>query len=143
MIKEYLINKGYYVKDFGSDSPERTDYPDWAHPMATAVDNGEFDFGFSMCGSGNGINMTANKHKNIRSAICWLPKIAELARRHNNANICALPARFIDFETTHEIVDVFLDTRFEGGRHQIRIDKIPWPCEDSKNEQQETLSQKS
>lgn len=123
-IKAYLEAEGYEVKDFGSYSAGRADYPDFAHPMASAVEKGEYDYGISMCGSGNGINMTANKHQNVRSALCWAPKLAELARRHNDANVCALPARFISPEEGKEIVRVFLSTDFEGGRHQARIDKI-------------------
>ena len=124
-VKAYLEIKGYEIKDFGAFSSESSDYPDFAHPLAEAVEKKEFDVGISLCGSGNGINMAANKHAGIRSAICWKEDIAELARKHNNANICALPARFIDFELAKKIVDVFLTTDFEGGRHQRRIEKIP------------------
>jgi ribose 5-phosphate isomerase B len=124
-IKDYLRKKGYQISDFGSFSDESSDYPDFAHPFSLAVERGEFDVGVSMCGSGNGINITANKHAGIRSALCWEVDIAELARQHNNANVCALPARFISIEKAEEIVDVFLNTKFEGGRHQRRIDKIP------------------
>ena len=124
-VKAYLESKGYEIKDFGAFSSESSDYPDFAHPLAEAVEKKEFDVGISLCGSGNGINMAANKHAGIRSAICWKEDIAELARKHNNANICALPARFIDFELAKKIVDVFLTTDFEGGRHQRRIEKIP------------------
>ena len=124
-LKGILKTKGHELKDFGSFSDENSDYPDFAHPLASAVENKEFDFGISLCGSGNGISITANKHSGIRSAICWDTKLAELARRHNNANICALPARFIDIDKAENIVDVFLGTEFEGGRHQQRIDKIP------------------
>ena len=112
------------IKDFGAYTPESSDYPDYAHPMASAVENGDFDFGISLCGSGNGISMVANKHKGIRSAICWLPELASLARRHNNANVLSLPARFISQAEALEMVDVFFNTEFEGGRHQRRIDKI-------------------
>lgn len=124
-IKKYLLQSGYTIKDFGTNSQNSTDYPDFAHPMANAVENNEYDFGISICGSGNGINMTVNKHPGIRSALCWNTEIAELARRHNNANICALPARFITKNKAFRIVKKFLSTSFEGGRHQIRIDKIP------------------
>jgi ribose 5-phosphate isomerase B len=124
-IKSFLEDQGHQVRDFGSFTAERADYPDFAHPMASAVENGEYDFGISMCGSGNGINMTANKHQDVRSALCWAPKLAELARRHNNANVCALPARFITVEEGKKIISHFLRTGFEGGRHQVRIDKIP------------------
>ena len=122
---DYLKEKGYEIKDFGCYSSESSDYPDYAHPMAEAVENGEFDFGISLCGSGNGINMTANKHQGIRSALCWMPELAELARRHNDANVCALPARFISLYLAKEIVDIFLNTDFDGGRHLRRINKMP------------------
>lgn len=124
-VKEYLIQSGNTVKDYGTNSANSADYPDFAHPMADAVENKQCDFGISICGSGNGINMTVNKHPGIRSALCWNVKIAELARRHNNANICALPARFITKKKAFRIVKKFLSTSFEGGRHQVRIDKIP------------------
>ncbi|UCH15654.1 MAG: ribose 5-phosphate isomerase B [Bacteroidales bacterium] len=124
-LVEYLGKKKYYIKDFGTFSDESVDYPDFGHALAEAVLRKEFDIGISLCGSGNGINMTVNKHKEIRSALCWNEKIAELARSHNNANICALPARFISREEAKDIVDKFLNTPFEGGRHKIRIDKIP------------------
>lgn len=113
------------VKDFGSYSPESCDYPDFAHPLSIAVENGEFDFGITICGSGNGINITANKHKGIRSALCWENEIASLARRHNDANVISLPARFITANEAKEMVNTFLSTDFEGGRHQKRVDKIP------------------
>ncbi len=124
-VIRYFQEQGIDFKDFGAFSEESSDYPDFAHPLAAAVSGGEFAFGIALCGSGNGINMTANKHQAIRSAICWMPEIAELARRHNDANICALPARFITDEQAVEIVKVFLATAFEGGRHQKRINKIP------------------
>jgi ribose 5-phosphate isomerase B len=122
---EYLKEKGHSIKDFGTYSSESSDYPDFAHPMADAVENKDFDLGISLCGSGNGINMTANKHHGIRSALCWIPELASLARLHNDANVCSLPARFISFDLAKEIVDAFLTTDFEGGRHQRRIDKMP------------------
>ncbi|MDR2853694.1 MAG: ribose 5-phosphate isomerase B [Prevotellaceae bacterium] len=112
------------IKDFGAFSAESSDYPDYAHPMAAAVESGAYDLGISCCGSGNGINITANRHKGVRSALCWLPEIAALARQHNNANVLALPARFVSEQQALEIVEVFLNTNFEGGRHQKRIDKI-------------------
>jgi ribose 5-phosphate isomerase B len=124
-IKEELISEGYEVKDYGTYSTESTDYPDYAHPLAKAVENGEHQYGITLCGSGNGINMTANKHQGIRAALCWNKEIAALARLHNNANICSLPARFIDFNLAEEIVNTFLNTNFEGGRHLRRIEKIP------------------
>ncbi len=122
---EYLKQKGYEVKDFGTYSSESVDYPDFAHPLAEAVEKGECDYGISLCGSGNGINMTVNKHQGIRSALCWMHEIARLARLHNDANICALPARFISIYMAKELIDIFLNTPFEGGRHKRRIDKIP------------------
>jgi ribose 5-phosphate isomerase B len=124
-VLKYLQEQGIEYKDFGAYSSESSDYPDFAHPLADAVSNGEFNEGITLCGSGNGINMTANKHQGIRSAICWLPEIAELARLHNDANICALPARYITDEQAIEIVKTFLNTGFEGGRHLNRINKIP------------------
>ena len=124
-VLKYLQERGIEFKDFGAFSAHSSDYPDYAHPLAEAVSHGEFDCGITLCGSGNGINMTANKHPGIRSAICWLPEIAALARQHNDANICALPARYITDEQAIEIVKIFLATVFEGGRHQNRINKIP------------------
>lgn len=127
-LKQYLSGKGYEVKDFGTHSEDSMDYPDTAHPMALAVENGEFDKGIAICGSGNGISMTMNKHQGIRCALCWTPEIAWLARLHNDANVVGLPARFIPYEEAQEIVDRFLATEFEGGRHQNRVDKIPVKC---------------
>ncbi|HLP05843.1 MAG TPA: ribose 5-phosphate isomerase B [Paludibacter sp.] len=125
-IVEYLQGEGVKeLKDFGAFSSESSDYPDYAHPMAKAVENGEFDFGISICGSGNGISMTLNKHKGIRAALCWNPEIAALARRHNNANVLSMPARFVSETEALNMVDTFFVTDFEGGRHQGRIDKIP------------------
>ena len=124
-LVEYLKKKGLTVKDLGTFSDESTDYPDYGHILAETVSKDAEVVGISLCGSGNGINMTANKHEKIRSALCWNTEIAELARRHNNSNICALPARFISTELAKEIVDIFLNTSFDGGRHKIRIDKIP------------------
>jgi ribose 5-phosphate isomerase B len=124
-IKEYLLTKGYEIEDFGCSSLESCDYPDYAHPLAVAVENDKSIKGIVLCGSGNGVNMVVNKHKGIRCAVCWNPEIARLAIEHNNANICALPARFLTLETAKKIVDEFLSAHFEGGRHQRRIDKIP------------------
>lgn len=124
-VLKYLQEQGIEFKDFGAFSAESSDYPDFAHPLANAVSLGEFDKGITLCGSGNGINMTANKHQGIRSAICWLPEIAKLARLHNDANVCALPARYISDDEAIEIVNTFLSTEFEGGRHIARINKIP------------------
>ncbi len=120
----YLINEDYNVKDFGTFTLESVDYPDFGHPLANAVSAGDFDFGISICGTGNGINMVVNKHPGIRSALCWNEEISRLARAHNDANICALPARFITESEAYLIVRTFLNTAFDGGRHQTRIDKI-------------------
>ena len=124
-VKEQLIIQGYIISDFGTHSSESFDYPDVAHPLANAVEQGKVFCGIALCGSGNGINMTLNKHQGIRSALCWTPEIAALARRHNDANICALPARFLTTESAFEIISAFLNTPFEGGRHQQRVEKIP------------------
>ena len=127
-LKEHLIgylkDKGFEVKDYGCFSEDSIDYPDFGHPVAEMVEQNPGTLGILICGSGNGINMTANKHQGIRSALCWKAEIAELARQHNDANIIALPARFISEKEAEEMVDVFLNTDFEGGRHQRRIDKI-------------------
>lgn len=124
-LKEYLTGLGYKVEDFGTHSEESCDYPDFAHPAARAVESGECAFGVCMCGSGNGIQMTLNKHQGIRAALCWIPEIASLAKQHNNANILVLPARYVSYEEAVKIVDAYLNASFEGGRHQRRIDKIP------------------
>ena len=123
-LKKYLQEKGIEVKDFGPSSEQSVDYPDYAHPVATVVKKKEFDFGLLMCGSGNGINMTANKHAGIRAALCWNAEIAKLSRQHNNANILTLPARFIEEAEALKCVDAFLSTPFEGGRHEGRVKKI-------------------
>ncbi len=123
-LKSYLQSKGILVTDYGCFSEERADYPDYAHPVSMAVVNKEVDFGVLLCGSGNGISMTANKHKGIRSAICWTAEIASLARQHNDANVLTLPARFISDEEALKCIDVFLSTPFEGGRHADRVKKI-------------------
>lgn len=124
-LKQYLEEKGYEFLDFGTHSEASCDYPDYAHPAAIAVETGKCDLGLAMCGSGNGINMTLNKHQGIRAALCWLPELAELSKKHNNANFLVLPARFISKEEGKKILEKFLSSSFEGGRHQIRIDKIP------------------
>lgn len=126
-LLKFFAQKGIKTTDFGTFSTESADYPDYAHPLAEAVENKHFDFGISLCGSGNGINMTVNKHQKIRAALCWTAEIAKLARLHNNANICSIPARFVTIEEAIEIVEVFLTTEFEGGRHTNRINKIPIP----------------
>lgn len=124
-IKKYLISEKFEIKDFGSFSDESVDYPDYAHPLAIAVSNGDFDFGISICGTGNGINMAVNKHQGIRGAICWNEEISKLARKHNDANICALPGRFVSESEALLIIKTFINTDFDGGRHKKRIDKIP------------------
>jgi ribose 5-phosphate isomerase B len=122
---DFLIKEKYDVKDFGCPTAEIVDYPDYGHPMANAISNGEYKLGISICGTGNGINMTVNKHPGIRSALCWNEEIGRLARAHNDANICALPGRFINEAEAYLIVKTFLSTPFEGGRHKERIDKMP------------------
>lgn len=125
LIKPYVEEKGFETIDFGTFSPDSCDYADYAHPAAKAVEEGDCDFGIAMCGSGNGIQMTLNKHQGIRAALCWDVELASLAREHNNANVLVLPARFIAPEKAMEIVDTFLATDFEGGRHERRVAKIP------------------
>ncbi len=121
----YLESKGYEVKDFGTHSEESMDYPDVAHPLAEAVEKGETDLGIAMCGTGNGMAMTLNKHQGIRAGLAWTEEIGRLVRQHNNANILVMPARFIPYEDAEKITGTWLETEFEGGRHQRRIDKIP------------------
>ena len=123
-VKGLLKSKGVSVEDFGTNSGDSVDYPDFAHPVANKVEHKDADLGIVICGSGNGINITVNKHQGIRSALCWNKELASLARQHNDANILALPARFISEETALEIVEAFLEASFEGGRHQRRVDKI-------------------
>ena len=123
-IKKHFTERGYEFKDFGTHSEESIDYPDYGHPVAQYIEENEGTLGIVICGSGNGINMTVNKHQEIRSALCWNEEIAALARQHNDANIVALPARFITIEEGIKIVNQFLSTEFEGGRHQRRVDKI-------------------
>lgn len=124
-LMDYMKSKGYEPVDFGTYSANSCDYPDFAHPAANAVEKGECKFGIAMCGTGNGIAITLNKHQGIRAALSWIPEIAALGKRHNNANILVLPARFITVDEAKKIVDAYLDADFEGGRHQRRIDKIP------------------
>ena len=121
----FLIKEKYEVKDFGCQSEEAVDYPDYGHPMANSVSKGDYDLGISICGTGNGINMTVNKHPGIRSALCWNEEISRLARAHNDANVCAIPGRFVNESEAYLIVRTFLETSFDGGRHKRRIDKIP------------------
>jgi ribose 5-phosphate isomerase B len=124
-LMEHLRNEGHEITDLGCYSSESSDYPDFGHKLAEHISSGKSDLGISLCGSGNGINMTANKHQAIRSALCWNPETARLAKTHNNANIIAIPARFITESEAFKITDSFLNASFEGGRHQRRIDKIP------------------
>jgi len=123
-VIEYLNSKGIQFVDFGCESDNSVDYPEYAHKVASAVERNELDFGILICGSGQGVNITANKHQGIRSALCWSKEIASLSRQHNNANVLALPGRFLTIEEIIEIIDVFLSTSFEGGRHQNRVNKI-------------------
>lgn len=124
VIKEYMVSKGYEVVDFGTFSTDSCDYADYAHPAAEAVEKGECEFGIALCGSGNGIGMTLNKHQGIRAGLAWMEDLADLAKRHNNANFLVLPARFIAEDLAKKVVDAYLDAPFEGGRHQRRIDKM-------------------
>lgn len=121
----YLQAKGFEVYDFGTHSPESVDYADYGHPLAEAVEKGEVECGVGLCGSGEGISMTLNKHQGIRAGLCWLPEIAHLIRQHNNANVIVLPARFISNDEAVAILDEYFTTDFEGGRHEARINKIP------------------
>jgi ribose 5-phosphate isomerase B len=124
MLISYLESKNLSVKDFGTNSSESVDYPDFAHPLAAAVENGAYAFGILICGSANGVAITANKHQGIRAAICWTEELAALARQHNDANVLCIPARFVSEETAIKMVDVFGKTPFEGGRHAARVGKI-------------------
>ena len=124
ILKKWLQTNGFMVKDFGTHSAESADYPDFAHPVASAVEKNEFDLGLLLCGSANGVAMTANKHQGIRAAICWKEELAELARTHNNANVLCIPARHVSVELAEKILDKFLHSSFEGGRHGRRVDKI-------------------
>jgi ribose 5-phosphate isomerase B len=123
-IVNYLQDKGYMVLNFGTNSDESVDYPDFIHPVANAVEKGEVEFGIIICGSGNGAQMTANKHKDIRAALCWNNELVSLARQHNNANVLSIPARFVSKHQALSFVDIFLNTKFEGGRHQNRVNKM-------------------
>ena len=123
LIKKHLEGR-FSVEDFGTHSLDSVDYPDFVHPAASSIEIGTNDFGILICGSGQGVSITANKHQKIRCALCWDVELAELARQHNNANMVAIPARFISEELALKIVDAFLATKFEGGRHQNRVDKI-------------------
>nr|WP_295869097.1 ribose 5-phosphate isomerase B [uncultured Chitinophaga sp.] len=123
-VISYLEAKGLSVKDFGTHSKDSVDYPDYAHPVSTAVERGQAAFGILICGSANGVAITANKHQGIRAAICWGEELSRLARSHNNANVLCIPARFVDVAVANQMVDVFIDTPFEGGRHQNRVSKM-------------------
>jgi len=123
-LKEYLSSKNWEVHDFGCFSLESVDYPDFAHKLAESIEKGENNLGIQFCGTGNGINMSANKHQKIRAALCWNTHIAEQARLHNNANILTMPARHLEWEEVEKIVEIFLSTQFEGGRHKKRVEKI-------------------
>ena len=125
VVLEWLKEKGYEVKNFGTDSSESVDYPDFVHPVADAVESNECELGVLVCGSGQGVAITANKHQGIRAALCWIPEIARLARNHNNANIICIPGRYVERETAIQILEAFFSSSFEGGRHQFRVDKIP------------------
>jgi ribose 5-phosphate isomerase B len=124
ILKKWLQTNGFTVEDFGTHSAESADYPDFAHPVASAVEKNEFDLGLLLCGSANGVAMTANKHQGIRAAICWKEELAELARTHNDANVLCIPARHVSVELAEKILDKFLHSSFEGGRHGRRVDKI-------------------
>ena len=123
-IVEMLKAKGHQVTNYGTDTVDSVDYPDFGHPVANDVTNGKADFGIVICGSGNGIAMTVNKHPKVRAALCWTKEIAALARQHNDANVISIPARFTSIPQAVEMVETFINTSFEGGRHQTRVDKI-------------------
>lgn len=125
LIAGFLMSLGYAVKDYGCFSTQSVDYPVYAHALAKGIENNECQKGFAFCGSANGITMTLNKHQSIRAAICWNEEIAQLAREHNDANVCSIPARFITEIDMIDVVNTFLETEFEGGRHQKRVDLIP------------------
>ncbi|MDE5676893.1 MAG: ribose 5-phosphate isomerase B [Phocaeicola sp.] len=124
-VKTWLTEKGYPYKDLGTHSADSCDYADYAHPLAQAVEVGECETGVAICGSGEGISMTLNKHQGIRAALCWIPEIARLSRQHNDANVLVMPGRFIDNKMAEQILNEFFTGAFEGGRHQKRIEKIP------------------
>ncbi|MFZ9187192.1 MAG: ribose 5-phosphate isomerase B [Algoriphagus sp.] len=123
-LHQRLLALGHSVKDFGPVTTASVDYPDYVHPLSKALESGEFDFGIVICGSGNGVAITANKHQGIRAALCWNEELAALSRQHNDANVLALPARFITYELAERLAEIFLTTPFEGGRHQSRVSKI-------------------
>lgn len=123
-VVSFLKEQGYEVTDFGPNSLDSVDYPDYIHPMATAIEKGELEAGIAICGSGNGVCMTANKHQDIRAALVWQTDLAALSRQHNNANVVCIPARFVDYDLAQEMISTFLTTDFEGGRHEKRVNKI-------------------
>lgn len=125
LVADLLKKKGYELVDFGTYSSESVDYPDYAHKLGNAIDTGLVEIGFVFCGSGNGINMTVNKHPKVRSGLCWNTEIARLTRLHNDANVCSIPARYVPGQEVLDIVNVFLETAFEGDRHVARVSKIP------------------
>lgn len=123
-IKQYLQSQGYEVKDFGTQSEDSVDYPDFAHPLAASIEEGQYERGILICGTGNGVAITANKHKNVRAGLCWNKEVATLVRQHNDANVLCIPARFVSPEAAQAMVAVFLETAFEGGRHARRVSKM-------------------
>lgn len=131
-MKEFLVgylgSRGYEVLDFGTHSPESVDYPDYAHPLARAIESGELTQGVALCGSGEGMAITLNKHQAIRAGLAWIPEIARLVRQHNNANVLVLPARFITNDEAVALLEAYFESEFEGGRHERRIEKIPAGC---------------
>lgn len=124
IVIKHLSEQGYKVVDLGTNSAAAVDYPDFGHKLGNSIESGDYKMGISICGSGNGINMVTNKHRGVRAAICWNTEISELARRHNDANVCSIPARYVDIEEIIRIIDIFLATGFDGGRHEKRINKI-------------------
>lgn len=124
IVGEWLISQGYEVADFGTHSKDAVDYPDFSHPVAKAITEGECTLGVLVCGSANGVAMAANKHEGIRAGVCWIPEIASLARQHNNANVCCIPARYVEDEEAKSIIEAFVNAEFEGGRHARRVGKI-------------------
>lgn len=127
-IVNFLQEQGHTIVNYGTDTLDSVDYPDFVHPVATDVENGNVDLGIIICGSGNGVAITANKHQKVRAALCWIKEIAELARQHNNANVISIPARYTSIPQAIEMVRIFISTPFEGGRHENRVNKIPIKC---------------
>ena len=127
-ILKHLEAKGYTVTNYGTDTLDSVDYPDFVHPVAKDINDSKVNFGILICGSANGVAMTANKYQNVRAGVCWISEITELTRLHNNANIICIPARYTSIPQAIKMVDIFLETEFEGGRHQNRVNKIPFSC---------------